>query len=171
MFGRSTLTRRRRRRRSVRCNPPRSTTIVITITIPPQALLPSLASCLVARWCVAGGGEVNLRARASRKKLGVAVCSYADVWEFSSSVLGGWTGARPPRVCMETYRGVGGGGWWRTSGVMTVQAASRDFRNKDSDVYSRGVGVGLASIRRERGHLKVGMGALIPSVPRVQDLP
>ncbi|KAL4091538.1 hypothetical protein QTP88_026212 [Uroleucon formosanum] len=93
------------------------------------------------------------------------VYSYADVWEFSSSVVGGWTGARPPRVSMVTYRG---GGW---TSVMTVQAASRDFRNKDSDVYSRGVGVGLASIRRERGHLKVGMGALIPSVPRVQDLP
>jgi len=54
MFGRSTLTRRRRRRRSVRCNPPRSATIAVTVTIPPQALLPSLAP--VARWCVAGGG-------------------------------------------------------------------------------------------------------------------
>jgi len=55
--------------------------------------------CFVLWWRggvlqVGVGGEVNLPARASRKKLGAAVCNYADVWEFSSLMVGGWVGGR-----------------------------------------------------------------------------
>jgi len=139
VFGRSTLTRHCRRR-SVRCNPPRSS--LYTTASSAAAASVSTRSAVHGRWWFrggSGGGEVNLRARASRKKLNYAVgggrCVAVRRRLGVLLVVARWADGRSRDHLARTsiygdVRGDSGEGvsaGWRTSGVMTVPAASRDF--------------------------------------------
>lgn len=88
--------------------------IVIAITIPPQALLPSLAQCFGGVWpvgLVARYTCAHVPAEKSSDWRCVATQTSGSSPRWWGRV-GGWTGLRPPRVSMVMYW-AGGWGWGR----------------------------------------------------------